>query len=203
MSGNKMNKAEEMKELALKYLSENYNDTFTALGYSDGDWAYDYSSVNFTSDKYSESVEVRIYEENGNYSFKDNYFKLTMREDAEKYFKTVSSKYGYSTEVKVRFVSPEIPGNIANNATFAEYVATEQCNVEVYFITASDFAESDVKAILADIGTARIMGFFRFVVTNDADLLRQYSIGEIVNQKQESVLKKQSFMINNSFEVIE
>lgn len=203
MSENKTNKAERMKEIALEYLNENYDDNFSALGYSDGDWAYDYSTVKFTSDKYSEAVEVKIYEDNGNYAFKDNYFKLNMREDAENYFAALSSKYGYVAEVKVRFISSELPDTITNNANFAEYVTTEKCNVEVYFISNSDFAKSDIASILTDISAAKIMGNFRFAVTNDPDLLSQYSISEIVNEKAESVSKKESFTVNSNFEVVE
>ena len=82
MSNNNSNKADKIKNKALEYLNANYDDTFTALGYSDGDWAYDYSTVNFTSEKYSKSVEVKVYEENGTYAFTDDYFKLYMENDA-------------------------------------------------------------------------------------------------------------------------
>lgn len=112
MSNNDSNKAEKTKDIALEYLNENYDDTFTALGYSDGDWAYDYSVVNFTSEKYSKSFEVRVYEIDGNYSFKDDYFKLYMENDAVSYFKNTVNKYGKENEIKVRFISPELPDSL-------------------------------------------------------------------------------------------
>lgn len=203
MSNNDSNKAEKTKDIALEYLNENYDDTFTALGYSDGDWAYDYSVVNFTSEKYSKSFEVRVYEIDGNYSFKDDYFKLYMENDAVSYFKNTVNKYGKENEIKVRFISPELPDSLNAKATFSDYLASSKCNLEVYIISSSAFNESDINAILSDICNAKVMGNFRFTVTNDKNLLSAYSISEIVNEKADSIIEKKSYSINSSFNVIE
>lgn len=203
MSNNNSNKVEKIKDKALEYLKANYDDTFTALGYSDGDWAYDYSTVNFTSEKYSKSVEVRVYEESGTYSFTDDYFKLYMENDAVAYFKNIVSKYGKENEVKVRFVSPELPESLNTKSTFSDYVASAKCNLEVYVVSGFEFSERDISAILSDICNAKIMGNFRFVVTNDKDLLSAYSISEIVNEKADSIIEKKSYSINSSFKVVE
>lgn len=203
MANNNSNKAEKTKDIALEYLNENYDDTFTALGYSDGDWAYDYSTVNFTSAKYSKSVEVRVYEIDEKYSFKDDYFKLYMENDAVLFFKNIVSKYGKENEIKVRFISPELPDSLSTKATFSDYVASAKCNMEVYIISSSAFNESDINAILSDICNAKIMGNFRFTVTNDKDLLSAYGISEIVNEKADSIIEKKSYSINSSFKVVE
>lgn len=203
MSNNNSNKAEKIKDKALEYLNNNYDDTFTALGYSDGDWAYDYSTVNFTSEKYSESVEVRVYEENGTYSFTDDYFKLYMENDAVAYLKNIVSKYGKDNEVKVRFISPKLPDLLNTKATFSDYVASEKCNLEVYVISGSAFNESDITDILSALCDAKIMGNFRFLTTTDINLLSQYSISEIVNEKADTITEKKSYSINSSFEVVE
>lgn len=203
MSNNNSNQAETIKNKALEHLNANYDDTFTALGYSDGDWAYDYSTVNFTSKKYSKSVEVRVYEENGTYTFTDDYFKLYMENDAVLYLKDIVSKYGKNTEIKVRFISPELPDSLNNQSTFSDYVLSKKCNLEVYFISNSAFNESDIDEILAEICNATIMGNFRFTVTNDEDLLSIYSISEIVNEKAGSIIEKKSYTINSNFKVVE
>lgn len=203
MSNNNSNQVETIKNKALEYLNANYDDTFTALGYGDGDWAYDYSTVNFTSKKYSESVEVRVYEENGTYTFTDDYFKLYMENDAVLYLKDIVSRYGKNTEIKVRFISPELPDSLNNQSTFFDYVLSEKCNLEVYFISNSAFNESDITAILSYICNAKIMGNFRFTVTNDEALLSIYSISEIVNEKAGSIIEKKSYTINSNFKVVE
>lgn len=203
MSNNKSNKADKIKDKALEYLNANYEDTFTALGYSDGDWAYDYSTVNFTSEKYSKSFEVRVYEESGTYAFTDDYFKLYMENDAVAYLKNIANKYEKDNEIKVRFISPELPDLLNNKSTFSDYVASEKCNLEVYIISASSFSESDITAMLSDICGAKIMGNFRFAVTNDKDLLSAYSISEIVNDKADSIIEKKNYSINSNFKVVE
>ena len=203
MSNNNSNKADKIKNKALEYLNANYDDTFTALGYSDGDWAYDYSTVNFTSEKYSKSVEVRVYEESGTYAFADDYFKLYMENDAVACLENIVGKYKKDSEIKVRFISSELPDSLNNKSTFSDYLASEKCNLEVYIISDSSFSESDITAMLSDICDAKIMGNIRFTVTKYKDLLSAYSISEIVNDKADSIMEKKSYSINSNFKVVE
>lgn len=196
------NKAEKIKDKALEYLNSNYDDTFTAMGYSASGWAYDYSTVSFNSGKYSKSVEVRVYKENGTYSFTDDYFKLYMENDAVAYLKNIVNRYGKANEVKVRFVSPELPDSLGTKATFSDYMASGKCDLEVYIVSGSAFNESDTTAMLSEICAAKITGNFRFTVTDDKDLLSAFSISEIVNKKADSIIEKKSYSINNNFEVV-
>ncbi len=198
----KINNAESMKNMALEYLNEKYDDTFSALGYSDGDWAYDYSTVSFISEKYGDTFEVLISQEDETYIIKDNYFMLTMKEDAEKYYEAFASKYGYTVEVKVRFISLGT-SEIDANMPFSDYITNGKCNMEVYFISSSAFTDEHVKSIMTDICNAKNMGIFRFVVTNDRDLLSQYTISEIINEKADSVLEKKSYSIDSHYEIVE
>ncbi|HBM98595.1 MAG TPA: hypothetical protein DD413_04145 [Ruminococcus sp.] len=203
MSDNITNKAEKTKDIALEYLNGNYDDVFTALGYSDSDWAYDYSTVKFNSAKYSKSVEVRVYEIDGKYFFKDDYFKLYMEDDAVLFFKNIVNKYKKENEIKVRFISPELPDLLSTKATFLDYAASSECNLEIYIISSSEFNKSDIDAILSEICNAKIMGIFRFTVTNDKDLLSACSISEIVNEKTDSIIEKKSYSIDSSFKAVE
>lgn len=203
MSNDSSNKAEKIKEIALEYLNANYDDTFTAVGFSDGDWAYDYSTVNFTSAKYSKTVEVRVYEIDEKYYLKDDYFKLYMEKDAVLFFKNIVNEYVKENEIKVRFISPELPDLLSTKSTFSDYVASEKCNLEVYVITGEAFSERDISAILSNICNAKIMGIFRFAVTNDKELLSAYNISEIVNEKADSIIEKKSYSINSYFKVVE
>jgi len=203
MFNNNTNRAERIKDIALEYLNENYDDTFTPLGYSDGGWAYDYSWVKFNSEKYSKSIEVRIYEVDGNYSFEDDYFKLYMENDAVLYLKNIVNKYVKENEVKVRFISPILSDSLGIKATFFDYLASDKCRLEVYIISGSAFSESDIDAIICDICNAKIEGDFTFIVTSDKELLSAYSIDQIVNEKADSIIEEKSYSINRSFEMIE
>lgn len=203
MTSNKTNEAEMMKTVALEYLNKNYEDSFTALGYSDNSWAYDYSVVNFKSNKYSDNVSVRIYDKNGIKSFTDDYFKLSMKEDAENYFEAIATAHGYAAETKVRFLSSTLPSDMDNHALFSDYVASGKCNIEVYFIFNSPFSKKAVSEILSEICAAKIMGNIKFVVTSDKELLSQYSIDEIINLQNSKVLDKQSYSISSDFTIID
>ena len=199
----KTNKAEKMKNIALDYLNENYDDSFTALGYEGESWAYDYATVSFNSQKYNEMVKVEIYDENGTYSCKDNYFKLAMKEDAESFFTSIVTKYGYNAEVKVRLTNPELPEGLANNATFSEYIASGKGRVFVYFITNASVDKNDINSILTEIFDNKICGIMKFIVTDDADLLSQYSIDEMIDKKSESILESQKYTLYDSIEFVE
>lgn len=203
MKDSKSNGAEEAKRIALEYLNDNYNDTFTAIGYTSNNWAYNYESIRFNSQKYGDAVEVRIYNENGDTTFKDDYFKLTMKADAEDYFAAIAYKYGYKTETKANFAFFELPNGIDGNSKFSEFVATGKCDIEVYYISSSAFDEYSISSILNDVCNAKIMGYFRFIETNDSSLLAQYSIDEIVNEKSDSIISKQSYTIDNDYKVVQ
>jgi hypothetical protein len=203
MSTSKSNKPEKMKDIALAYLAENYDDNFQALGYSDGGWAYPYETVNFRSEKYGETVEVKIYETDGTYTFKDNYFKLYMKSDALSYFRALIKKLGHTSEIKVRFESLKLPDSLEKNASFAEYVASGECDVEVYIITASEISEDDRERFLAKLCEDKIMGIFRFVVTSDEKLLASYDISGIVNEKGDAIIETKNYYINGSYQVTE
>lgn len=199
----KNNKPEDIKNIALKYLNENYTDEFTVLGYSGANWAYNYATVNFLSETYSGDVEVRIYEDNGVYSFEDDYFKLYMKTDAENFFKSLVSEYNSNVVVKVNFISSELPEALATSASFSDYLSSEKCNMEVYFISNKSYKESDIKSILSSVCDSKVMGHFRFVVTDDSELLSQFSISEIVNDKVEKIIEEQSYTINSDFQIVE
>lgn len=203
MKDNKSNGAEEAKRIALEYLNKNYDDTFTALGYTSNNWAYNYESIRFNSQRYDDAIEVRIYNENGDTTFKDDYFKLTMKTDAEDYFAAIASKYGYKTETKVNFAFFELPEGIDGNSKFSEYVSTGKCDIEVYYISNFAFDEYSVNSILNDVCNAKIMGYFRFIETNDNNLLAQYSIDEIVNEKSDSIISKQRYTIDTDYKVVQ
>jgi hypothetical protein len=197
------NRPERMKDLALAYLEENYDDSFKPLGYFDGGWAYPYETVTFTSEKYGKAVEVIIYDNDGKYTFEDDYFQLYMQSDAISYFRALIKKLGYTSEIKVRFESLKLPDSLERNASFAEYVASGKCDVEVYIITASEISERDRERFLAKLCENKIMGHFRFVVTSDEYLLASYDISGIVNEKEDTIMEKKSYSINSSYQVTE
>lgn len=200
-NANKPDDPEKVKQIALDYLYENYpDDTFTALGYSGENFAYDYKIINFQSEKYLNYFEVRLYDEDdvSEYIIEDEYFKLAMKEDAEKYFTSIASKYYDKVEVKVEFSSLELPEEISKSTDFSEYVDSEKCYMEVYFISDLDLIEADINSLLSDIKDRKIEGHFKFLLTTDEDLLKNYSISEIVNEKWDSVMEENRYYIKDS-----
>lgn len=198
-SGCIFNKEPSTKELALQYLSSKYNDNFTLCGYLSKSWAYSYETITYYSEKYSDKVTVYVYGDKGDYSYKDNYYMLSMKDDAQNYFEKFPQKYGYSIETKVKFIPSEIY-NINGNDPFEKYAKSEKCMADVYFICKSNYSNNDMEAIIKDICNSKIMGSVYFWVTNDNNLLSQYDLDYIFNYKMDSVLDEQYYSINNLFE---
>jgi hypothetical protein len=126
-----------------------------------------------------------------------------MKSDALSYFRALIKKLGHTSEIKVRFESLKLPDALEKNASFAEYVASGECDVEVYIITASEISEDDRERFLAKLCEDKIMGIFRFVVTSDEKLLASYDISGIVNEKGDAIIETKNYYINGSYQVTE
>ena len=187
---------EEMKELAQEYLNLNYNDTFTAKGYSPVSWAYPYASLRFASQKYpDEVVEVRIYEEDGSVSLKDNYFRYAMKEDAEEAFGEIVAEYESDAVIKVSFVEQTLPDGLPPQADFKTYAAMGECRLDLYIITDAELGEEIQQMILKKVQEEKIQGNVRFLVVDDLQLFGESSISDIVNEQYDHVLSQKDYSI--------
>lgn len=199
----KYNTAEEKKELALSYLEENYDDTFTPEGYMAACWAYDYDLVTFTPAKYPDGVvNVEIHEEDGELLLKDNYFKLYMHDDAYKYLDDVISEVIDSYNLFfVELDEEELPPELDNQSTFLDYVASEQCDVVVYITTPERLDDETEMKIVQRIADNKIRGFVYFWEIEDETALSRYSFSEIVNRHSNLILYENSYTIHKDFTI--
>ena len=179
-------KAEKMKEMATEYLNEKYagyGDKFTAVGYTPPSWAYSHSSVIFDSEKYNPfRIEVQICKVDGEYVLRDNYYKLYMVEDAEKYFKEVVSRYHTPVEVKASF-SGALSDKLGESPTFAEFLETGESLLYMHIITSEVLSEEKMQEIVKEISLQEGAGTIYFVTTQEPDLLAQYTKDEIVRHR--------------------
>lgn len=197
---NKNKKTNE--QLTLEYLSNsysNYNDTFTYIN-----CGYDLFGSNqkcyYKSKKYNDEITIYITKENNNYSFEDNYFKLYMRDNANQYFYDISNKY-IESSVKVRFDNLTLPSGLNNESSFLDLVNNQKSNISVYFISKNTFSQTQIDSILNEIQSNKIMGNFKFIQTNDNNLLNDYSISDIVNNYSELIILEQNYEINSNFKI--
>ena len=76
--------AERIREEALAYLAEQYDDNFTITLLESAGISMDYDRLTVLSDAYpGECFYVNRYVKDGEELFRDNYFTLYMRRDAE------------------------------------------------------------------------------------------------------------------------
>lgn len=201
MSNNK-NMPEKMKETVLAYLNEEYTDTFEVKNYTSENWAYEYRSMTVYSSKYADTFNVKIYEDNEGFKFKDDYFKLTMKEDANIFFADIIEKYNQEGKTIVRFSSPALPESLDNSATFIDYVKTGKANLDIYFLSDKDFEENDVNSILVEIRDYKIICNVYFVVIENMSLLEEYSMDEIFSAKREKIVKESYYFIDNEYKIV-
>lgn len=181
MNGKKINSAEKMKEIALAYLSDHYDDHFSALGYSSSNWAYKYSSIRFMSQKFSEPFEVHVYKnDDETYSFEDNYFHLYMMPDAISFFQSLADEIGVYT-VRVRFPYALWSDGSDLYSNFKKLKNNGKCETDVFYITNIVLTDIQMKNIASKIASENITGSVYFLVTNDSELLVSYTLHDILN----------------------
>lgn len=193
-------KDESYEELTLKYLNDTYsnkNDTFTFISYQYDLFPGSHDCCYFKSEKYNETITVYFSKENNNYSFRDNYFQLYMKEDAEKYFYDISKQY-QTIETKVRFSSPYLSNA---SSSFDEYINNGECNIDVYFISNNKFTDENINSILNNIINDKIYGCFNFIVTDDQNLLSNYTLDAILNNQSEMFVSNDKYYINSNFQI--
>lgn len=197
MSKDKKNTAEIMREKATEYLNKKYNDTFTAEGYTSSNWAYDYSSITFTPKSFPSSiVEVRAYKNaDDSYTFKDNYFKCLMNNDAVDFFKDFLK----DAEVKVRFPNTIWSDELGGASSFSEWQSIGNCKVDSYFITNNILSDDVMNSIVESIAKQKVSGTVTFITTADENKLRSEDLDNILNNQDKFISEKYEYYINSNF----
>lgn len=197
MSKDKNNAAEIMREKATEYLNKKYNDTFTAEGYTSSNWAYDYSSITFTTKSFPSSiVEVRAYKNADNsYTFKDNYFKSFMNNDAVDFFK----EFLKDAEVKVRFPNTIWSDELGGASTFSEWQSIGNCTVDSYFITNNTLSDDVMNSIVESIAKQNVSGTVTFITTAYENKLKSEDLDNILNNQDKFISEKYEYYINSDF----
>ncbi len=194
-------RAEEMRSEAMAYLDKNYSDTFTAKGYTSNNWAYDYESVTFKSDKFPGSVvEVRIYKNSdGTYRFKDNYYHCYMIDGAINYGKSLISQE--NAVVKVRFPNTVWSDELEGAVTFDEWKEHGTARADLFIITGNALSADLQTEIVNKMAEDKVFGSVSFFVTKDEDLLKDKPLDEILNNQREFILSENKYYINSNFEI--
>ena len=202
MSNNKQNSAEKMRDNALSYLNGKYDDSFTSKGYSSSNWAYEHSSITFISERYPDAVvEVRIYKnDDGTYSYQDNYFKCYMHNEAVAYFERIVDGVEPLT-VKVRFPSTVWSDELNNAASFDEWRTNGNCMVDVFFITQQELTDNEKDNVVNDVASSSISGTVTFCTTSSSDNLLDKQLDDILNNQSSCIESKSEFFINSNFEI--
>ena len=197
MGGSNKKTIEEKKEMALNYLNEKYDDRFTAKGFESKSWAYDYDSIMFYSDKYSEIVYVRLYENGGVVSFQDSYFAICMKDQANVFFANIAKDYGIQSATKVEFINEyEMSENSADS--FEHYVQSNSCEVEACYLSANEFSIDSITTFLAKVSSTNVSGIFRFFQVKDIALAESMSFSDIMNDKDSIICASRSFKVDQN-----
>lgn len=201
MSNNKNYSAEEMKTLALEYLEQTYSDTFTARGYTASNWAYPYSCITFSSEKYSGSVvEVRAYrDEQGVITWKDNYFHLYMMDEATEYYTRQLNMS--EANVKIRFPNSVWSDELEGASSFLTWMEQGTCMADVFVITREEVPDVEKDAFVHRVASDHIAGTITFFTTTDDRLLAEWSLDEILNHQGDVIRSTKAYFINSSFEI--
>lgn len=193
--------AEEIRTDALAYLNNNYSDTFTAKLFTSSNWAYEYESITFTSQKYPDAiVEVRVYRnDDGTYRFKDNYYHCYMMDSTVCYGKSLFAEE--NAVVKVRFANTVWSDKLNGARSFEEWVAQGSARADFFVITGNALSADEQTEIVEKIANDKVCGYVTFFVTAEENLLQDMSLDEILNQQSKFVAGENKYFINRQFEI--
>ena len=192
---------EKIKREALEYLNSNYLDTFTANVYTSNNWAYEYESITFTSEKFPDGVvEVRVNKsEDGKYYFKDNYYHFYMLDSAINYGKSLVMEE--DVVVKARFLNSVWSDELSGAQSFEEWKTQGTAYVDFFIITGTPLASGIQENIVSKIATDKVSGTIVFVVTNDKDFLQDITLDDILNNQSDYVVSKNEYYIDSNFKI--
>ena len=198
---NKVVLAEEIRTEALAYLNKSYSDTFTAKVFTASNWAYEYESITFTSEKYPDAiVEVRVYKnDDGTYRFKDNYFHCYMNDSAVNYGKAIIEEE--NAVVKVRFPNTVWSDELEGAQSFEDWKAKGTACADIFVITQNALSKDAQTAIAGKVAKDKVLGSVVFIVTNDENLLQDKTLDEILNNQSKFVVSKNDYYIDSNFEI--
>lgn len=148
---NKSNaEAERIKEEALRYLGSRYDDDFTVTFLESAGFSMEYDRLIVLSDAYpGESFYVNRYVEQGEERFRDNYFTLYMRQDAEQFFSVMAEAVKEETTVQVKLKLSVLPENMTEQSTFADFVSLHgSTELYIYLYHEEAFTEGERNAFL-------------------------------------------------------
>lgn len=190
------NTTEQLKNIALKHLTENYDDTFKPLSLTHKSWAYDFAEVVFQSEKYKDPVRVRIYEDpDGKKYCVDNYYQLDMMQDAVEYFTQFNS-----CDVRVSFLNTVWSDKLSGSTTFGDWVEKGNCKSDVYYFSEIPITAEEQERIVQKIIDANIAGtiYFFEVKASVAD----QTLDEILNNQDEFIKSKSHYFIEAEYKIV-
>ncbi len=194
-----INRAEQVKGLVLDYLNERYDDSFSAQAYSAESWAYRYESMSIASAKYDAFFTVRVFTDHETPVLIDNYYHLFMQSDAEEFFQIVAADF--ATAVKVRFQESIWSDELAGSESFADYVKSGLCDIDVFFLTNKDLAGLAAEERVQALAESKIRGTFKFIRLKPKALTMDLTVSQLYRDYAELVQEERSFFINREFAV--
>lgn len=197
------NAVEELKDQALAYLNENYNDTFLPVYFEGKNWAYSYDTISFTSEKYN-GKSLYVYHNRTDTSvFVDNYFTLTMQYDAEEYFLKLLDMSDDDIFCRVNIDNPYRTDDLPANVTFLEYLSEGEIMLDIYFFSDNEIPKDLQEGFLSKMIEHKINAGVQFnVVRGNTVEMTQTSLDDILNNENMILITKQ-YLIKKDFSVVE
>lgn len=196
---NNITSPEYVREKALEYLAANYDDTFTALGYADGGWAYEHVNITFSSQKYfGAPVEMKVFEEDGNLTFVDNYYHCFMKDDAIEYFVSLLNEQG---TVFVRFPGYVWSDELNGATTFSQWKESGDCCLDVFVLTKDTLSEDTQNTFVSTVVNEKISGTITFFTTKSNVSLSGCTLDDILNNLDQYIDSEVNYSIDSNFEI--
>ena len=192
--------AEKIKNDALKYLNERYEDTFTPVWLNFAELLEKYDTIVFKSEKYDDTFYVYREKE----VFTDEYFKLQIDKSGQEYFKKILDKYSVRAVIRLDISSREKPEELSLNPTFEEYLNCELLLLEIIIFTEEEVSYETQIDFLEDLVLLKINSSVEFIsIKISLEEAEKYSEEELRASNNDFIKTRKFYIIDKNLRIDE
>ena len=196
------NKAEELKDAALVYLNENYDDVFLPVRLRSKSWMDPYDLITFKSEKYN-NREFSVYRYADN-EFSDNYFTLQLEKEGQQYFEKILKEQSIEGSIKIGFFGDGRPEFLPRNPKFEDYIEYGTMSFTIYIFTEKKLDTEKRRAFIDVLVQNKFNPSIAFITTKiSLSEVESYELDEMLGKAELLFIVKNSYSISVDFEIDE
>jgi hypothetical protein len=199
MCTHKISDEQMMRQRALKYLEDTYQEHFLIEEYAEKSLLVPNHQFKVRSLKYQRSFNLLLQQEN---QFADNYFSLQLESEANRYFKNMIKSQNSDIQTRVIIYNDRRPKKLSKNAGFKDFIDTGDALIFLYIFSERQLLTDEKVAILDMIEAQNIVQLGSFVEVIDLNSIKKIANPVEIMAKHTLIKSKIDFKQDNQQKLI-